>query len=109
MVKFVYMYMSGWSVLGYRFGLIILSFYPRGSFVVMYYGSTRRYQKQAFFLISHIFSNKYIANEGVTYMYIHFQVLPTGLFSNLFTTNARFGGSGSLSQTATSHSQCFFV
>ena len=26
------------------------------------------------------------------YSYIHFQVLPAGLFSNLFTTNARFGG-----------------
>ena len=24
--------------------------------------------------------------------YIHFQVLPAVLFSNLFTTNARFGG-----------------
>ena len=48
---------------------------------------------------SHTFSAK---NQGLTYTpirlirreirYIIFQVLPVGLFSNLFTTNARFGG-----------------
>ena len=28
----------------------------------------------------------------IIHTYIIFQVLPAGLFSNLFTTNARFGG-----------------
>ena len=36
------MFVYGWSVLGLRFGLLILSFYPVGSFVLKVEGDSAR-------------------------------------------------------------------